>query len=131
MELTSGSLLKGRYLIKERLGKGGMGAVFLAEDTALDQLVAVKSNAIASEQARRQFETEARLLAKLRHPNLPLVFDHFILEDVQYLVMDYIPGDDLNDRLKLEGPQSVQDVLGWAEQIGGLPRMESEPQQIW
>ena len=117
MELTPGFLLKDRYLIKEQLGKGGMGAVFLAEDTALDQLVAVKSNAITSEQGRRQFETEARLLAKLRHPNLPLVTDHFILDNVQYLVMDYIPGDDLKNRLLEEGPQSVQDVLKWGEQI--------------
>ncbi|HKJ27369.1 MAG TPA: protein kinase, partial [Anaerolineales bacterium] len=117
MELTSGSMLKNRYLIKEQLGKGGMGAVFMAEDTALDQLVAVKSNAISSDQGIRQFETEARLLAKLRHPNLPLVFDHFIIDNIQYLVMDYIPGDDLNSRLKEEGPQSVQDVLSWAEQI--------------
>jgi len=118
MELMSGSILKDRYVIKEQLGKGGMGAVYLAEDRALDQLVAVKSNAISSEQGRRQFEREARLLAKLRHPNLPLVFDHFILDNVQYLVMDYIPGEDLNNRLKQEGPQAVVDVLQWAEQIG-------------
>jgi Tol biopolymer transport system component/serine/threonine protein kinase len=118
MELMTGSILRNRYEIKEQLGKGGMGAVYLAEDRALDQLVAVKANAITSEQGRRQFETEARLLAKLRHPNLPLVFDHFILENVQYLVMDYIPGDDLNNRLKEEGPQSVVDVLEWAKQVG-------------
>ncbi len=85
------TLLKDRYLIKELLGQGGMGAVYLAEDTALDQLVAVKSNLNPGEQSLRQFEVEARLLAKLRHPNLPLVFDHFIIDEVQYLVMDLHP----------------------------------------
>ena len=77
MELIPGSILKDRYEIKEQLGKGGMGAVYLAYDQALDQQVAVKTNLVSSEESRKQFETEARLLAKLRHPNLPLVFDHF------------------------------------------------------
>lgn len=117
MELNAGFTLKNRYVIKNQLGRGGMGAVYLAEDTALDQLVAVKSNLNSSQQSQRQFEIEARLLAKLRHPNLPLVFDHFILEDIQYLVMDYIPGEDLSQKLKKDGPQPVYKVLEWADQI--------------
>jgi serine/threonine protein kinase len=117
MELTPGYTLKDRYVIKNQLGKGGMGAVYLAEDTALDQLVAVKANLNPSQQSQRQFEIEARLLAKLRHPNLPLVFDHFIIDDVQYLVMDYIPGEDLSQILEKEGPQAVYKVLEWADQI--------------
>jgi len=117
MELNQGFRLRDRYIIKEQLGKGGMGAVYLAEDTALEQLVAVKANLTPSQQSQRQFETEARLLAKLRHPNLPLVFDHFIIDDVQYLVMDYIPGEDLSQTLKEEGPQPVYKVLEWADQI--------------
>lgn len=119
MELSPGHLLKDRYRIKEPLGQGGMGTVYLAEDTALDQLVAVKSNLNPGAEGAKQFEVEARLLAKLRHPNLPLVFDHFIIDDVQYLVMDYIPGENLNQRLKDEGPQAVYKVLEWAEQIAG------------
>jgi serine/threonine protein kinase len=119
MELSPGHLLKNRYQIKEPLGQGGMGTVYLAEDTALDQLVAVKSNLNPGSEGAKQFEVEARLLAKLRHPNLPLVFDHFIIDDVQYLVMDYIPGENLNQRLKEEGPQAVYKVLEWAEQISG------------
>jgi len=117
MELNQGFKLRDRYIIREKLGKGGMGAVYLAEDTALEQLVAVKANLNPSQQSQRQFETEARLLAKLRHPNLPLVFDHFIIDDTQYLVMDYIPGEDLSQRLKAEGPQQVYKVLEWADQI--------------
>ncbi len=117
MELTPGSLLHDRYLIKEQLGKGGMGTVYLAEDQALDHLVAVKSNLSQTPESQRQFEREARMLAALRHPNLPLVSDHFILDDVQYLVMDFISGDNLSTRLKDEGPQSVARVLDWAEQV--------------
>lgn len=117
MELTSGFTLRDRYIIKSQLGRGGMGAVYLAEDTALDQLVAVKTNLNPSQQSQRQFETEARLLAKLRHPNLPLVFDHFIIDNIQYLVMDYIPGEDLSQILEKEGPQAVYKVLEWADQI--------------
>ena len=111
MTLNPGSILKDRYVIKEQLGQGGMGAVYLAEDTALDQLVAVKSNLNPGEEGKRQFEVEARLLAKLRHPNLPLVFDHFIIDDVQYLVMDYIPGGNLNHTIQEQGPQAVYKVL--------------------
>ncbi|HSG25858.1 MAG TPA: protein kinase [Anaerolineales bacterium] len=117
MELNQGFKLRDRYIIKEKLGKGGMGAVYLAEDTALEQWVAVKANLNPSQQSQRQFEAEARLLAKLRHPHLPLVFDHFIIDDIQYLVMDYIPGEDLSQRLKEEGPQPVYKVLEWADQI--------------
>lgn len=117
MTLNPGSILKDRYVIKEQLGQGGMGAVYLAEDTALDQLVAVKSNLNPGEEGKRQFEVEARLLAKLRHPNLPLVFDHFIIDDVQYLVMDYIPGGNLNHTIQDQGPQAVYKVMEYAEQI--------------
>ena len=105
MELSQGFLLKNRYLIKEPLGQGGMGTVYLAEDTSLDQLVAVKSNLNPGAEGAKQFEVEARLLAKLRHPNLPLVFDHFIIDDVQYLVMDYIPGDNLTRYSKTKDPR--------------------------
>ncbi|MEJ2759628.1 MAG: protein kinase, partial [Anaerolineales bacterium] len=75
MALEPGTILKERYVIKEQLGQGGMGAVYQAEDTALDQLVAVKANLNTAGFGPRQFEAEARLLAKLRHSNLPLVFD--------------------------------------------------------
>jgi serine/threonine-protein kinase len=118
MELEFNTLLKDRYLIEKQLGKGGMGTVYLATDKAVERKVAVKANLNPSTESTRQFEREARLLAALRHPNLPLVTDHFTLEDVQYLVMDFAPGDDLANLIKTEGAQSVDVVLEWAKQLG-------------
>ena len=96
MELAPDFILKDRYQIMRSLGHGGMGAVYLAHDTVLDHVVAVKFNHSPAEQADQQFLQEARLLAALRHPTLPRVTDYFVHGDDQYLVMDFIPGDALD-----------------------------------
>lgn len=70
MPLQPGDILRDRYRIEGQLGKGGMGAVFLAHDLTLDIKVAVKENLNPSPESERQFRHEARLLATLRHPNL-------------------------------------------------------------
>lgn len=73
-----------------------MGAVYRAVDENLDVTVAVKENSFFSEDYARQFQREAQILASLRHPNLPRVFDYFVIDQQgQYLVMDYIEGEDL------------------------------------
>lgn len=116
MGLSEGSVLKDRYRIDSQLGKGGMGTVYLALDLTLGIQVAVKENLNTNPEAERQFRREASLLATLRHPNLPRVTDHFILEAKQYLVMDFIAGEDLDSRSKRETP-SIIEVTGWAEKI--------------
>jgi hypothetical protein len=116
MPLEPNELLNDRYRIDAQLGKGGMGTVYLAHDRTLDIQVAVKENLNVNPESERQFRREARLLASLRHPNLPRVTDHFILEDRQYLVMDYIAGIDLNTR-SLEKPPGVDEVLEWGDAI--------------
>ncbi len=118
MELKQGDILHERYLIESVLGQGGMGAVYLARDQNLDQLVAVKVNRDPSEQASRQFMKEAQLLAALHHTNLPRVIDYFVTEMDEILVMDYIPGEDLASLIKNEGAQPLEKVLGWVEQLG-------------
>jgi serine/threonine protein kinase len=96
MALENGYLLKNRYRILDILGQGGMGAVYRAVDENLDSTVAIKENSFFSDDYARQFQREAKILASLRHPNLPRVFDYFVIEgQAQYLVMDYIEGDDL------------------------------------
>ncbi|MDY6872461.1 MAG: protein kinase [Chloroflexota bacterium] len=127
MDLQPATILQERYQIIEKLGQGGMGAVFLAWDQTLETRVAVKSNFNPAPESVDQFLKEARLLAGLRHPNLPRVTDYFVIGKEQFLVMDYIPGDDLGKRLKLEGPQPLDDVLSWSRQLcAALAYMHSQ-----
>jgi eukaryotic-like serine/threonine-protein kinase len=97
MELSTGAVLHNRYRITRLLGQGGMGAVYQAFDLSLEHDVAVKINQAAGVEASTQFIAEARLLAMLRHPNLPRVIDYFIEGDTrtECLVMDFIAGEDL------------------------------------
>jgi eukaryotic-like serine/threonine-protein kinase len=117
MDLKPEQILHERYRIVEMLGQGGMGAVYLAWDETLETQVAVKTNFNPAAESMDQFLREARLLAALRHQNLPRVTDYFVIGKEQFLVMDYIPGDDLGQRLKNEGRQQLDDVLRWASQL--------------
>ncbi len=117
MTLNPGDLLRERYRIGGIIGKGGMGAVYRGEDTVLQTTVAIKENLNPLPQAVKQFKREAVLLASLRHPNLPRVTDHFIEGDLQYLIMDYIPGDDLKTILERQGALSESQVMGWCREI--------------
>ncbi len=118
MPLSKGQLLHDRYRIDALLAQGGMGAVYDGFDTRLNVRCAIKENLLFTEASTRQFEREAKMLAALRHPNLPRVTDHFIVPGQgQYLVMDFIEGEDLNQRLKRLGPQPEADVLRWADDV--------------
>ncbi len=117
MNLQPDTILDERYRIIEKLGQGGMGAVYLAWDQRLEIRVAVKVNFNPAPQGRGQFLKKAQLLAALHHPNLPRVTDYFIIENEQFLVMDYIPGDDLGLYLAREGAQKLEHVLFWASQL--------------
>src|SRR4030066_2382170 len=100
MPLQPGSILRHRYRIEGVLGQGGMGAVYKAFDINLGVAIAVKENLFTTEEYARQFRREATILASLRHPNLPRVTDHFVIEgEGQYLVMDFVQGDDIRQRL--------------------------------
>ena len=103
MPLSDGFLLNDRYRILDILGQGGMGAVYRATDENLNITVAVKENSFFSDEYARQFQREAQILASLRHPNLPRVYDYFVIDQQgQYLVMDYIAGDDLRQWMSKE-----------------------------
>ncbi|MBF8283120.1 MAG: putative protein kinase, partial [Anaerolineales bacterium] len=117
MPLEIGYLLNGRYRVERILGQGGMGAVYLATDETLGAHCAVKENLNPSPDAERQFRREANLLASLRHHNLPRVTNHFILGNQQYLVMDFVEGEDLKERFARQGLLPEVDVLLWAAQI--------------
>ncbi|HEV2707499.1 MAG TPA: protein kinase [Pyrinomonadaceae bacterium] len=112
------TLLQNRYLVIKQIGEGGMGAVYVATDQRFGSTVALKETFFTDPSLRRAFEREARLLNRLRHPALPRVSDHFMEEDGQFLVMEFIAGDDLSEMLKVRGtPFPVSDVLAWADQL--------------
>jgi len=119
MPLSTGEILINRYRIVRLLGQGGFGAVYRAWDLNLSMPCALKENFETSQEAVRQFAKEATILANLHHPNLPRVTDHFsIAGQGQYLVMEYIEGQDLQEKLdQLAGPLSEYEVLPWMDQI--------------
>ncbi len=127
--LKNGEVLRGRYQIRDSIGQGGMGSIYLADDTRLKgRQCALKEveydRALPEnirEEAREQFLREATVLARLDHPNLPKVSDFFSNGPRDYLVMDYIPGQDLRSLL-MEARRNKRylpekEVLTWADQI--------------
>jgi formylglycine-generating enzyme required for sulfatase activity len=95
--------LGGRYKIEALLGQGGMSAVYRAQDPNLRRTVAVKlihSHLSADPDFVRRFEAEAAAVAQLRHPHIVQVYDFNHEEDVYYMVMEYLPGESLQTRLK-------------------------------
>ncbi|MEK6588955.1 MAG: WD40 repeat domain-containing serine/threonine-protein kinase, partial [Chloroflexota bacterium] len=117
MPLQDGDLLNDRYRIEGILGQGGFGAVYRAMDEELGLRCAVKENLNLSFGSEKQFRREARLLATLRHPNLPRVTNHFVIGREQYLVMDFVEGEDSSRRLEREGPLAESEVVRWIEQV--------------
>ncbi len=129
LPLKIGEVLRGRYKIRERIGAGGMGNIYLAEDLRLEgrrcALKEVEHDRTLGEkilrEAREQFLREATVLARLDHPNLPKVSDFFNIGLKDYLVMDFVPGNDLRS-LMLNAKQKNQflqeiEVLNWANQL--------------
>jgi eukaryotic-like serine/threonine-protein kinase len=127
--LKNGEVLRDRYQIRERVGQGGTGSIYLADDIRLEgricALKEVEYDRVLPpdilEQAREQFFREASVLARLDHPNLPKVSDFFSHNQRDYLVMDYVPGKDLRERM-LQARREKKflpenEVLRWAVQL--------------
>jgi hypothetical protein len=117
--LAPNTLIQNRYLLVQLIGKGGMGDVYLAVDQRLGSAVALKRTFFADdEMLGGAFEREAKILARLRHPVLPKVSDHFTENGEQFLVMEHISGDDLFKRLEVaKKPFPLSWVLFWADQL--------------
>jgi len=129
LSLNDGEVLRGRYKVRERIGQGGAGSIYLADDLRLEgrqcALKEVEYDRALSEnlleEARQQFFREATILARLDHPNLPKVSDFFSNGPRDYLVMDYVPGKDLRTMV-LDARREKKflpelEVLGWAHQL--------------
>jgi serine/threonine protein kinase len=117
--IAPNTLIQNRYLIVHLIGKGGMGEVYLAVDQRLGSAIALKRTFFSDDVLLgNAFEREARTLARLRHPVLPKVSDHFTDEGTQYLVMEHISGEDMSKRLEgMQKPFPLSWVLFWADQL--------------
>jgi serine/threonine protein kinase len=116
--IEPGTLLQNRYRVIKQIGEGGMGAVYLATDERFRSTVAVKQTFFDDPVLRKAFEREAQLLNHLRHAALPKVSDHFFEGDGQFLVMEYIAGDDLPELMeRCGGYFPLADVLRWADAL--------------
>ena len=125
MPLVPGQVIHGRYRIVTPLSsQGGMSAVYEVMDNTLNVHCALKemvpypgTDGSALPELREQFRQEARLLASLRHPNLPRVSDHFEEDGNAYLVMDFVYGRRLDEVIAQEGNRTEDEVLEWARQL--------------
>src|SRR5882757_6877130 len=112
MALTSGTKL-GPYEIQSPLGAGGMGEVYKARDARLDRVVAIKvlpSHLSSNPDLRIRFEREAKVISSLNHPNICTLFDVGSEDGTDYLVMEYLEGETLYDRLA-KGPMPIAQLL--------------------
>jgi serine/threonine protein kinase len=115
--IQPGKVLQQRYRIDKQIGQGGMGAVYIATDERFGSTVAIKETLFMDDNYRKAIDREARLLNSLKHVALPRVSDHFLEENVQFLVMEYIPGEDLSHMLESGTTFEVDSVLKWADQL--------------
>ncbi len=113
-ELAVERVLDKRYKIVEPIGSGGSSQVYLARDTALNRDVAIKvldAAAAADQSLRKMFVKEARALAALSHPSIVAVYDVGEVDGLPFIVMEYLPGGSLKQRLERNGPLSAIDAV--------------------
>jgi serine/threonine protein kinase len=118
MTLSTGTRL-GPYEIVAPVGAGGMGEVYRARDTRLDRTVAVKvlpAHLSSSADSRQRFEREARTISHLSHPHICALFDVGNQDGVEFLVMEYLEGETLSDRI-LKGPLGYDQVIRYGVEI--------------
>lgn len=102
------------YTIIRKIGEGGMGAVFLAVDNLLQRQVAIKllkSELAPGEESVLRFQSEAVMLAKLRHPNITMLYNLLQTNGCQYMIMEYVEGETFESLLKSQGVFSVKQVM--------------------
>jgi serine/threonine-protein kinase len=133
----------GRYEVIERVGRGGMGAVYLGRDTVLEREVAIKvmsADFAGDETSRPRFYREARAAAKLQHRNIVTIFEFGEEDDTPFIVMEFLRGQDLARRMRAEPPLTLEqkiDIIAelctglhFAHEQGVIHR-DVKPANIW
>ncbi len=139
------TLQKGKYILQQELGQGGFGITYKAFDQKLNQVVVIKTLKVAPSQQtylgnlRKQFEDEARRLAKISHPNIVRYREFFIERELPYIVMDYIPGQTLDALVLPHNPLPEATAINYMRQVGealkvvhnnGLLHRDLKPQNL-
>jgi serine/threonine-protein kinase len=140
--VTKGELIAGRYELLELIGKGGMSSVWKAHDRLLDRQIAIKvlhPHYTADEEYVERFRREARSVAQLSHPNIVTVIDRGEDQGRQFIVFEYVDGENLKQLLERTGPMPVHDALALALQMAralsfahgrGLVHRDVKPQNV-
>jgi eukaryotic-like serine/threonine-protein kinase len=137
-----GELIAGRYEVEDLVGSGGMSSVFCARDLLLERRVALKflhEHFTSDSDYVERFRREARSAAQLSHPNIVTVIDRGEADGRQFIVFEYVDGDNLKELLRRQGPPPVPRALQLAVQIGralafahshGLVHRDVKPQNV-
>jgi eukaryotic-like serine/threonine-protein kinase len=140
--MSAGDVIAGRYELVELIGRGGMSTVWKAEDRLLDRTVAIKvlhEQLTRDEEYVERFRREARAVAQLSHPNIVTVIDRGEDEGSQYIVFEYVDGENLKQLVERSGPLPVRDALLLALQMAralsfahdrGLVHRDVKPQNV-
>jgi len=119
-QVQKGGFRLNGYEVKEILGRGGMGVVFKAYDPLLDRFAAIKMMTpqhLVQAEARERFLREARAAAGVQHENIVTIYAVSEVNGIPYLVMEYLPGTTLQDRVDKEGPLPLADIIPYGRQI--------------
>jgi predicted Ser/Thr protein kinase len=137
-----GELIDGRYEIEDLVGTGGMSSVYRARDSVLGRRVALKilhEHFSSDDEYVERFRREARAIARLNHPNIVTVIDRGEFEGRQFIVFEYVPGANLKDLVRREGPLPVVEAVSLAHQVGrglafahenGIVHRDVKPQNV-
>jgi tRNA A-37 threonylcarbamoyl transferase component Bud32 len=124
--LQIGQKVNESLIVEKQIAAGGFSAIYLVKNAQAEKFVLKESVVPASadektrEKAKEHFKREAELLIKLSHPLIAKVFDHFVHDGRDYLVLEYIVGPDARELIRSQGPQPVSKVVHWGQQIASV-----------
>ena len=141
--LSQGLVIAERYHLERKLGAGGMGSVWLANDLSLGSACAIKlvdPDKIGNEEVRVRFQREARAAAQIRSANVVDVFDHGLWHDIPFIVMEHLEGEDLGARLDRQGKLDLRETYSIVSQVAralvrahamGIVHRDLKPENIF